>query len=312
MTRLDVVAAPLRFGLLGGTAVVLTGATVGLGRTGWGVWQVDVVVALIAGGLGAAWWWVLGGVRLPPPDDHPERLRGLVVAAWQSQATDAWNDRLAATDPGFSVPVLFQAIRALAGPGAWGPPQVEGLEAPPGELVLTVRVPGRPTSARLVLTRPLGVPFSRPGGATGPVAGALPGAPLPVSDGWRLARREEAPDGPAAQPAEDPGMPAGRRALLLRDPTFGPEDFDAYVRMVRTTLAEDPAMLDEGARADLAFLGALPDRPIEGVRWLEVELDGWYERVEVVCGGLWLSLARAAGRPEAPWVVWRLQAEGAA
>ena len=41
------------------------------------------------------------------------------------------------------------------------------------------------------------------------------------------------------------------------------------------------------------------------IRWLEVELDGWYERIEVVHDGWWTSLLRPAGQAGAPWKVWR-------
>lgn len=287
--------------LLGGTAATLSAATVGLAVAGGPAWLDHGVAIAVSAGLAAAWREVLArhpAVPAPPPH---ERLRAVRLGSAAPEATTrAWNDQLAAFDPAFSVPVLHRALRSLAGPGAWGAPRVESVAFPEGEIVLTALVPGRPTSVRLRVSRPRGIPFPRPDS---------------VEHGWRPGAREEVPGTPpAVLPAVDPGMPAARRALLLRDRAFDVDDFASYLREIRAELAAgDAAHLDPQGAADVAFWGAPP--PVAGdvpVRWLEVELDGWYERIEVEHGGWWLSLLRPVAHRDTAWTLWRVAPVGGA
>jgi hypothetical protein len=297
---LDDLPPSVRPALLGGTGVVLAAATALLGRSGWPDWAVHLAVIAIGGGVGAAWWEARK--RFPPPprpaDGPHDRLRHVRLAAAPEAAGPSWNDRLAAHDPGFSVPLLHRALRALAGAGEWAAPRVESVELREGEIAVCALIPGRPDSVRLRVSRPRGVPFPRPDSA---------------EHGWRVDGREGvAGVAPPHAPPADPGMPAARRALLLRDPSFDLDDFASFLREIRRELAEgDPAHLDPQGQADVAFHGA--PGPVDGatpVRWLEVELDGWYERIEVEHGGTWLSLLRTVGDPGAPWKVWRLAPVG--
>jgi hypothetical protein len=298
----DDLPAGVRGPLLAGTGLVLAAGTLGLGRAGWPEWVSHAAALAIAVGLVAAWREARR--RFPPAPAGPpahERLRAVRLAPGAPEATvAAWNDRLAALDPAFSVPVLHRALRALAGDGAWGAPTVESVTFPEGEVVLTAVLPGRPDSVRLRVSRPRTVPLSRPDS---------------VEHGWRLLQREAVPGlVPPALPAPDPGMPAARRALLLRDPGFDVDDFSSYLREIREELtAGEQVHLDPQGQADVAFWGAPP--PAAGdlpVRWLEVELDGFYERIEVEHAGWWLSLLRPVGRADDAWRVWRVAPVGGA
>jgi hypothetical protein len=294
-TFVDALPPTARNALLGGTGVALGVATAWLGRSGWPTWLEHLVVVALAAVILATWReaWRRAPAAELAGGDH--RLRGVHSGAVAPSRTASWNDRLAAIDPAFSVPVLHRALRALANEPDGGPPAVLSCDFPPGELVVSAVLPGRPNSVRLRVSRPLGVPLSPPEHA---------------EHGWRLLSKEFVPGTvPVVRPEVDPGMPAARRALLLRDPSFSLDDFASYLRQLRAELAagERREHLDPQAVADLAFYGvpgpAAGDLP---VRWLEVELDGWFERIEVEHAGWWVSLLRTTGDPGAAWRVWRL------
>jgi hypothetical protein len=283
--------------LLVATVGVLALATLALGNLSWNPWFVDVVVVALAMGLAAAWNQARR-YTVPLPAPAHERLRAVRLAAHPpTRGPDhgvAWNDRLAALDPSFSVPVLHRALRLLAGDGAWGSPIVESARFPEGEVVLTALLPGRPESVRLVVCRPLGVPLSRPGS---------------VEHGWKLAIREPVPGVPIPEPPPvDPGLAAARRALMSRDPSFDVDDFASYLRELRAEVGGGDVAdhVDPQGQLHLAFYGT-PGPAADGaaIRWLEVELDGWFERIEVVHDGWWTSLLRPAGQADAAWKVWR-------
>lgn len=293
MSALDELRPQARLPLLGATGLVLVGATVWAATTTAPPLLVDVGLVALAAGLAAAWREAFRRFRSPPPLPSHERLRAVRLAARPDHGSTAWNDRMAALDPSFSAPVLDRALRTLAGDGPWGPPVVESVAFPEGEVVLTAVVPGRPDSVRLTVSRPIGVPLSRPES---------------VEHGWRAGVRSVVPGtAPVALPPADPGMAAARRALLLRDPSFDVDDFSAYLRELRAEVAAGRTdRLDPAGRACLEVYGTPPRaRDDAQVRWLEVELDGFFERIEVEHDGWWTSLARRVGDPSAPWKVWR-------
>ncbi len=300
---LDVLPATARTGLLASSAGLAVVGTSPLAEELW----VAVGIAL---GVLAAWVGVYVAVARPALRDAAEarldqsaasaRDRGILVQrVMKAHGGGSDMHRILQGDPAFSVPVLLElATQELEDGLTAGPGQIVAARQGDDrvELEVVVRVHGAGAPARRIT-------LSRPVGATSPPPGA-------EASGW-TANVVEHPAPPPTEAAIDPGLPAARRALLARAEAFDLEGFEALVAEIDAALDRDG-----GGEAYCTPLGAAclqwwaqAGQPPGGgpTTWLEVEEDGWFERIEVRRGQRILGLLRPSGEPAAPWRLWRLR-----
>lgn len=298
MSWLDAIPSPVRVPLVGGSIAVLGAATVGLGAVPALAGVEDAIATTVVLGVAAAYgaaWWRWGRPHRQALQSARERATsaqqgraGQAVGSFgpngahtRSEVVDAL-----AVDPRFSLPVWTAAVRALCGPGPSASPRL--LEAVRTDNGVRCRVAVREPARLRHLTVLTGT-----------------GGPTVLDDTM-------VPDAPDPAPTVDPGWMAARRALVARDGTFDVIGFEAQARGISFALDAGPEaagayVTSEGA-LDLAYwrvVGLPPGG--EDVRWLEIEQDAVFDRVEIRVGGRVLSLCRPAARREAPWELWRLQ-----
>jgi hypothetical protein len=277
------------------------------------------VVLGLAGAWAGVWVW-LGrpavarrqAARLAEEDERA-RDRGLIVSS-AAPPERTGLQAVVARDPGFSLPVLHDLVRALHR-------RTTGAEAVHGPIrVLDARIEGERTRLSVLVraSRPDGAAIcrilrlSRPTGTA-----SLPPEPVAAGadGGWRVDAAEDVEAPPEPPIIADPAMPAARRALLLRAEAFDLGAFEALVDEIDAALDHaggDPAVAPyttpsgaECVRWWAAGEGIPPSEP--PTEWIAVEEDGWSERIEVRRGARVLGLLRRAGQPDAPWQLWRLR-----
>ena len=299
--------------------VILTLAIAALGTAIAGSLSQAIMIVLLC----AVLWGVAYGRMARPAllaaaaqravtaEDHA-RDRGLLVAramaAHERQGSGGLT-ALQAKDPGFSLPAfLAEAGRQAServGPGTLvGPSAVEAVRF--REVRTEVRVAlamhhaeGGSATYRLALSRPVHA-VSPP-----------PGEPL----GWELDGMDPHPWSPDVQGAPVAGLSAARRALLARHEAFDDDAFASFVEEVNQALDRADAESAWNAYATpegvacIRWWKAGPGLPppTGAVEWLDVDEDGWVERIEVRTGHRVLGLQRPSGHPEAPWQLWRLR-----
>ncbi|MEZ4236961.1 MAG: hypothetical protein R3F59_12575 [Myxococcota bacterium] len=318
---IDAIGAGPRRALLAGTAAALVLGTASSALPE-GAALHDGIALIVVLGLAAAWWlaWARLGrpaveaqqAALQADEARRQRDRGLVVSAVAPPVRTGL-DALRERDPGFSLPVLSDVIRALhrstaATPGAppepnrWvhGPVRVVavavGAERTTLDAVVQALAPdGTALCRRLRLSRPNGAASPVPGGADG---------------GWRLDSAVPAERPAPVAVAPDPRLPAALRALSQRDEALDRAALEALVEAVDAAVDSgdvEPYATSGGLECVIwwrAQQGLPPSGPSE---WLSVDEDGWTERIEVRRGKRILGLMRPSARPEAAWRLWRLR-----
>jgi len=299
----DLPAAP-RLALLAGSAVGLGVPTLTVSS--------DLAAIGFVAGVAAAWgaaWWGIARPRAHARTLQDQQRETHWVEARSLLGADAVHDRhrgldaLTTRDPAFSLPVFHAIVQRMVPDSALV--QIASVRVADGQTEVQTIVTGE-TGSRHVLLRRAEDAHSPP--------------PEEIADGaggWQIVstRPGDAPPFPSTAP--DPWLPASRRALLARGEAFDAEAFDAVLGEVGAALdhAASTGQVPEsyleptGTRAVKHFIEG-PGLPAggEASTWLEVEEDGWFERIEVRQGSRILGLARRAGQPEAPWKLWRLRA----
>ncbi|MBX2799188.1 MAG: hypothetical protein KTR31_16055 [Myxococcales bacterium] len=284
-------------------------------------------LTVVAGILGATLAvWILTWLTLARPVLQQRRAsleadaaawardRGVLAAdalGAEAQAAIGGLRALAARDPEFCLPAFLDRVLALftedRGPQtALGPVSIEEVELDDHLVTVSVQLAshdpaGAPTFHRVVVQRP---------------DDARSGTPDGDYDGsWRKTRVETLPSLTAPRTTPDPGLAPARRALLLRAEAFDLEGFEALIAEINGLLDRPDATVDEvasyatsrGAQAIRWWHATGMPAADDELVWLEVEEDGWYERIEVLCGRRLLGLLRPSAQPEAPWRLWRLR-----
>ncbi|HHO49472.1 MAG TPA: hypothetical protein ENK18_01050 [Deltaproteobacteria bacterium] len=324
---LDVLPTLPRRLLLGGTGLGLAIPTLWLDPLVPDPELHTAIALAVVGGLGLGWAGAWLGLARPvlaqqrldaaASADARARDRGLLAKAATGRRGPALQGvaALSMDDPGFCLPASLDAIVALhtaasGAPIVGGPASLEAVRRQKDRIEVDVvagytEEGGGGRAVRLTA--------SRPAGATSPP----PDAQGAIPEGtWSLDRAVALDRLPAPSLKPDPGLAAARRALLLRAEAFDLDGFEALVAEINdvvdradaTTEALEAYTTPGGLRsvrwwhssAELPQAGA-------GITWLEVEEDGWYERIEIRCGDRLLGLLRPSGQPEEPWRLWRLR-----
>ena len=321
LTWLNDVAPGPRWALIGATAWALALGTVYEAGTA-------AAMALMVG-LVAVWTGVWAFVarpaaaarqeRLARQEAHQARDRGILAERVMAGAREGTHSgslsSLAAMDPAFSLPLFLARVGRMVAAQVGshevlvGPAVVERVEVLGSRVQVTLAVPiaapqgsgarrvvvSRPTSARTPPPASSEVSWSL--GEVAPLD-AMPEVAIPVSG----------------------SLAAARRALLARAEAFDLEGFEVLIAQLQELLGASgatpagltPYCTPEGLdavrwwRAGAGLPGTAQGEGAEQL-WLEVEEDGWYERIEVQCGARVLGLLRPSGDPSAPWQLWRVR-----
>ncbi len=300
---LDVLPSGARRGLLAATAVGLGAPSATLGMSGLDPIGQDVVAGGAVLVVGVLWLGAFFGLARPELERREREAAEARVRREHDPGLLAAAGPVDLLDPAFSLPVLHEIVLARVGQGDVVR-VIDVRRVKDGTvLVALVEAPGR--CRRVQVSRAPDAVSPSPDRATEEGAG-----------GWRVTALEDVERPPDPPIAPSPTVPAARRALLARAEAFDLEAFealldelcDALQRVGETPDAAEPYTTVSGARA-LEFWrssGGLP--PLgDDHTWLEVEEDGWYERIEIRSGACVLGLLRPSGEPDAPWRLWRVR-----
>lgn len=324
---LDVLPPTPRRLLLGGTGISLAAASLLLDPLSVPPEHHTPIAAGVAGVVGLGWGLAWLGLARPALQrrqraaeasaEDRARDRGLLAKqATKHRRTSLRGDAsLIESDPGFCLPAFLDAVVALHTAAAevpitCGPASVEVVRWAPDRtrvdvLVGYARDDRTPRAARITVSRPPDASSPPPD-----AQGSLP------EGAWALDQIVELDALPPPALAPAPGLAAARRALLLRAEAFDLDGFEALIAEINdaldgedaTTGALEAYTTPGGLRAVRWWQtnNTLPTTDTE-ITWLEVEEDGWYERIEIRCGDRLLGLLRPSGQPDAPWQLWRLR-----